>query len=89
MSYKEWSPTFKDGLFAILYFAVLGISSLPGLFDWSNRIEPWVLGQPFMGFWQLFLVAVWVGIFIIQFMVEDRRGDLDIDVEIDLDYLKE
>ncbi|MBO8153333.1 DUF3311 domain-containing protein [Thermovirga sp.] len=39
-----------------LFLAILGF--MPPVTVWANRVEPYVLGMPFLLFWQSFMVFV-------------------------------
>jgi hypothetical protein len=69
----------KKTLGFTLYFVLLTLlATLPQVFDWSNRISPWILGMPFSIFWQLLIaVSFSVGL-IVWYVADDRSGDLDV-----------
>ncbi|MFD1707849.1 hypothetical protein ACFSCZ_14075 [Siminovitchia sediminis] len=66
-------------LFVILFIVLYSFLSLPGLFDLANRIEPWVLGVPFVMFWTLFLSFLICCLMISWYIVDAKNGDFDID----------
>ncbi len=54
--------------------------TFPGLFDLANRIEPWVFGLPFSMFYLFLCVALLCAGLCIQFFIESKLGELDIEV---------
>ena len=60
---------------------IFAASCLPVIFDWSNTIEPWVLGVPFASFWQLLLSTLGIVGIGVYYLIEDAMGTLDLDVE--------
>lgn len=68
-------------IFGSLAYFFIAIGTLPGFFDWSNKIEPWVFNLPFSMFW---LISTNVCIIIILFLwyfVDNATGVLDIDIK--------
>lgn len=64
-------------IFIFFMCLMLALSCLPGIFDWSNTIKPWVLGMPFASFWQLLLSTlgiIGIGVF---YLIENARKTLD------------
>lgn len=59
------------------YFLLLFLSVMPPAFQFVNRVEPFVLGFPFLLFWILFVsVMMSVGL-IALYWVEDQRGEVE------------
>ncbi|WP_338653820.1 hypothetical protein [Lysinibacillus sp. Y5S-8] len=57
------------------------LACFPGVFDFSNKIEPRILSLPFSYFWQ-FLLNIFIFILLISwYFVDAKYGDLDIDIE--------
>jgi hypothetical protein len=53
----------------------------------TNVAEPFILGIPFATMWQIILAYVWVACFCIQYALEKRTDDVDLEVDPDYDYL--
>ncbi|MGG1661296.1 hypothetical protein [Brevibacillus sp. NRS-1366] len=68
-------------LFSSVFIALIMLISFPGLFDWSNRIEPWVVGVPFVMFWHLFLALCIALLMAVWYFTDSINGDLDIEIE--------
>lgn len=75
MSDKGWTA-----IFCIYIGGIIALASFPGIFDWSNTIEPWVLGMPFASFWQLLLSTLGIVGIAVYYLIEDKRGSLDYDL---------
>lgn len=59
-----------------IYFIGLFMSVMPPFFQYVNRIEPTVLGLPFLLFWILFVgVAMSLGLMAL-YAIEVRRGEV-------------
>jgi hypothetical protein len=71
----------KDLLFLSYYLIIIFLLTFPGPFDWSNRIQPLVLGIPFSVFYLHLGVALMCGGLIVQYLIEDKMGELDIDMD--------
>ena len=70
----------KTSVFFAVYFTVITLLvSAPGLFDWANRIEPFVLGLPFSIFWVLFMAFLSFVGFFAWYFVDANQGKLDIE----------
>ncbi|WP_338472571.1 hypothetical protein R4Z10_07460 [Niallia sp. XMNu-256] len=54
--------------------------TFPGVFDWANKIEPWILGLPFAIFYLFLCIALLGTGLCIQFFIESKLGELDIEV---------
>lgn len=66
----------------ILYYSVVTICmTFPGIFDFANRINPRIVGLPFSAFYLFVCVGLlFVGL-IVQYRIEDKTGELDLEVE--------
>lgn len=72
---------YKVGIITVVFFIFVALATLPGIFDWSNRIEPLVIGLPFVYFWNL-LIAVFMCLTLIAWYFADSlHGDLDINLD--------
>lgn len=49
----------------------------PPFFAFFNRIEPWVLGLPFIQFWIIVAVILVSSSLIIWYKIEEKRGELE------------
>lgn len=81
MDVTKWSDEFKNTVFGCFYVLLAFLVASPIVFSWSNRIEPWVLGLPFVYFWQILIISIWIITFWVHYWVESVRGDLDVDIE--------
>ncbi|MCM3568110.1 hypothetical protein [Neobacillus mesonae] len=68
--------------FFIYYTLVIIFMTFPGVFDLANKIDPWVLGLPFSAFYLFLCVSLLFLGLIFQYRIEDKLGELDIEVEI-------
>lgn len=68
--------------FGVLAYFFIAIGALPGFFDWSNRIDPWILGLPFSMFWLFFTNICIIIILFLWYFVDNATGELDIDIEV-------
>ncbi|ALS22571.1 hypothetical protein [Paenibacillus naphthalenovorans] len=75
------SDTFSRGLIAFSFFVLISLSCFPVLFDWSNRIQPWVFNIPFSMFWQLMLISGMCLLLLIWCIADAWSGDLDVEIE--------
>lgn len=66
--------TFFFLMLNIMFFSTL---VFPPFFKYINRIEPLVLGLPFVQFWILLVIFLVSVSLIIWYIVEDKRGDLE------------
>ncbi|KQL43993.1 DUF3311 domain-containing protein [Brevibacillus choshinensis] len=62
--------------FFIICWLLLSTLVVPPIFRLFNRIEPWVLGMPFVQFWMLFVILVISILLIVWYKVEEKRGEL-------------
>lgn len=65
-------------LFFII-FNVLVFSTLvfPPFFKYFNRIEPWVIGLPFIQFWIIMVVVLVSASLMIWYLIQHKRGELE------------
>lgn len=78
----------KEAFFYLIYFVLLLFECWPGLFL-GNRATPFVFGLPFFLFYQYIFVFVTVAFFIVQYVLDNKDGELDFQVDPDHDYLKD
>jgi hypothetical protein len=71
----------KNILFLSYYSLITICMTFPGLFDLANRIDPWIFGLPFAVFYLFVCIGLLCGGLLVQYYVEDRLGELDIEVE--------
>lgn len=72
----------KKNIFFLVYYSVLIIlMTFPGLFEIANRIEPWILGLPFIVFYLFMCVGLLCAGLLCQYLVEDKIGELDFTAE--------
>ena len=70
----------KNIIFLIYYSLITICMTFPGLFDLANKIEPWILGLPFAIFYLFLCIALLCTGLCIQFFIESKLGELDIEV---------
>lgn len=68
--------------FLILLTFLIALIVHPFFFNWSNRIEPWVLGVPFVMFWLLFVSTLICLAMIAWYITDSITGNLDLDIEV-------
>lgn len=76
MSYK-----LCRGLLAFSFLVLIALSCFPVIFDWSNRVQPWILDIPFSMFWQLLMMSSMCLLLVIWCIADELSGDLDVDIE--------
>jgi len=71
----------RRGTVTLLFFCsiwvVLSTIVFPPFFRFFNRIDPWVIGLPFVQFWILFVVLAVCILLTIWYKVEEKRGELE------------
>lgn len=72
---------FRNIFFSSLFLLFIFLACFPGVFDWSNRIEPFVIGFPFSYFWQILMNFFIFATLIVWYLVDSYHGDLDLEVE--------
>ncbi|GEM_PF-1467792 len=71
----------RNLFFAASFIVLVLLASFPGLFDFSNKIEPRIFSLPFSYFWQFFINILIFLLLITWYFVDAKYGDLDIDIE--------
>lgn len=64
-------------IFFCLAWAALSTIVFPPFFRFFNRIDPWVMGLPFVQFWILFVIFIVCCLLAIWYKVEEKRGELE------------
>ena len=59
---------------ALLYFGALPFLGILGGVIFANRVEPFVLGMPFLLFWIVLWVVLTSGIMAIVYQLDRRTG---------------
>nr|WP_318246814.1 DUF3311 domain-containing protein [Bacillus norwichensis] len=71
----------RRGTVTLIFFcsiwAVLSTIVFPPFFRFFNRIDPWVIGLPFVQFWILLVVLAVCILLTIWYKVEEKRGELE------------
>lgn len=71
----------KRGTVTLIFFcsiwAILSSIIFPPFFEFFNRIDPWIMGLPFVQFWILFVVLAVSTMLMIWYKVEEKRGELE------------
>lgn len=62
--------------FFIICWLFMSTLVVPPIFRLFNRIEPWVMGMPFVQFWVLFVILAISIVLIVWYKVEEKRGEL-------------
>ncbi|RLL43940.1 hypothetical protein D8M04_13645 [Oceanobacillus piezotolerans] len=70
----------KNIIFLIYYSLITICMTFPGIFDLANKINPWVFGLPFVIFYLFLCIALLCAGLCIQFFIESKLGELDIEV---------
>jgi len=78
----------KEIIFYGIYLLLLLLECWPGLFM-GNSATPFILGLPFFIMYQYAAVFITTGIFIAQYIKDDKDGELDLDVDPTYNYLKD
>ncbi|SDI31921.1 hypothetical protein SAMN05192534_13411 [Alteribacillus persepolensis] len=68
-------------IFLIIITCLIALMIHPSIFQWANRIEPWILGIPFSAFWLILLNFCICGTFIVWYYTDTVKGNIDIDIE--------
>lgn len=63
--------------FFIFCWLVLSTILVPPIFKFFNRIEPWVMGLPFVQFWILTVIVLLSITFVVWYWIERKRGELE------------
>jgi hypothetical protein len=68
---SHFLPRSRDGWIAVIAFLLLmALAQPPVVHRFANRIEPWVLGLPFLYAW---LLGVYVAMIAVLLWVQRRR----------------
>lgn len=70
----------RTAIFVSLILATTALSTVPFIFTWANRIEPWLLGLPFAFAWHIGLALLNALLFACWYLSDSRNGVLDVDV---------
>lgn len=71
MKQSHFLPRSRDGWIAVIAFLLLmALAQPPVVHRFANRIEPWVLGLPFLYAW---LLGVYVAMIAVLLWVQRRR----------------
>ncbi len=71
----------RNIIFSACFIGLILLASFPGLFDFSNKIEPRIFSLSFAYFWQISMNILIFALLIIWYFVDSKYGDLDIDIE--------
>lgn len=63
--------------FLILISLLFSTLLFPPIFNKINKIEPWILGLPFVQFWVILVVVLVSVSLIVWYVIEDKRGELE------------
>lgn len=63
--------------FLILISLLFSTLLFPPIFNKINKVEPWILGLPFVQFWIILVVVLVSVCLIVWYVTEDRRGELE------------
>jgi hypothetical protein len=62
---SHWLPRSRDGRIAVVLFvALMALAQPPVVHRLVNRIEPWVLGLPFLYVWLLAVYVAMIGVLL-------------------------
>lgn len=68
-------------IFLLITGFILALIIHPSIFNWYNRIEPWVFGLPFSTFWVIFWNLCICVTLIAWYYTDSVKGELDVDIE--------
>ncbi|MEW9673372.1 hypothetical protein [Ammoniphilus sp. 3BR4] len=68
-------------IFLLISGFLLALMIHPSVFEWYNRIDPWVLGLPFGTFWVIFCNLCICGTLIVWYYTDSVKGEFDVDIE--------
>lgn len=74
--------TSRHVLFTTAFVLLIALSVLPPVLEWSNRVEPRILGLSFAIAWQLMIAVLMSATLIAWYFVDAATGDLDIGADI-------
>lgn len=78
----------KECIFYGFYFIMLLIECWPGLFM-GNSATPFILGAPFFIAYQMICVIITCIVFVVQYFLDNKDGDLDFEIDPNHDYLQD
>lgn len=62
---SHFRPRSRDGWIAVIAFVgLMLLAQPPFVFRFANRIEPWVLGMPFLYAWLLAVYMALIGVLL-------------------------
>jgi hypothetical protein len=62
---SHYRPRSRSGWIAVLVFvALMGLAQPPAATSWANRIEPWLLGVPFLYAYLLIIYVALIGVLL-------------------------
>jgi hypothetical protein len=62
---SHFIPRSRDGWIAVLGFlGLLALAEPPFVFLFANRVEPWILGMPFLYAWLLGVYVAMIGVLL-------------------------
>lgn len=68
-------------VFTVICISVLLLGILPWTFEWTNRIEPWILNLPFSLFCLIILNVIVCILMAVWYRVDSIKGHLDFDID--------
>jgi len=62
---SHYRPRTRSGWIAVvLFLALLALAEPPFATTWANRIEPWILGMPFLYAYLLIIYVALIGVLL-------------------------
>lgn len=62
---SHFRPRTRAGWIALVVFlALLSLAEPPFATSWANRVEPWILGMPFLYAYLLFIYVALIGVLL-------------------------
>ena len=62
---SHYRPRTRQGWIAVVLFvALMALAQPPVVHGWANRVEPWVLGLPFLYVWLLGVYLAMIGVLL-------------------------
>lgn len=68
-------------IFVLILIGIVSLMVAPPIFKLVNRVEPWVLGLPFVTFWIILMCLLMSVTIFIWHYIDNIKGNLDIDIE--------
>ena len=62
---SHFLPRTRSGWIAVaLFLALMSLAQPPAVTSWANRVEPWILGMPFLYAYLLVIYVALIGVLL-------------------------